>query len=114
MSMCDRCYAPGQCCKTMGLSIAGGDPLTVWTDEPIAPQMAAQGLPFETFMPLELFTDAETGRPYGTFLWRCTKLQPDGRCGIYEARPALCRSFEAGSDQLCVHWRGAEAGADPE
>jgi len=25
---------------------------------------------------------------------RCTHLQPDGRCGIYERRPEICRAYE--------------------
>lgn len=35
---------------------------------------------------------------------------PDGRCGDYENRPALCRSFEPQSEALCVHFNGSEAG----
>jgi Fe-S-cluster containining protein len=26
----------------------------------------------------------------------CTKLTPEGRCGIYEARPMTCRAFQPG------------------
>lgn len=32
----------------------------------------------------------------------CPKLQPGGRCGIYETRPMLCRTYQAGSDRLCA------------
>ena len=50
------------------------------------------GLPF---MPLMT-------RPDGRWLLWCPVLGRDGRCTDYENRPALCRSFEAGSDPLCA------------
>ena len=31
-----------------------------------------------------------------TFEVRCTALTPEGRCSIYERRPAVCRFYEAG------------------
>lgn len=34
-------------------------------------------------------------------LW-CPNLTREGRCGDYENRPRLCRSFQAGSDPLCI------------
>ncbi|UGY15168.1 YkgJ family cysteine cluster protein [Bradyrhizobium septentrionale] len=109
MSLCDRCYAPGQCCRVMHLS-QNGEPLTVWTDEDVSAQARAHGLPFEPIAPLSSYVDPESGRPYATFEWTCPKLGADGRCTIYEDRPDVCRSFEAGSDPLCVHFNGAEAG----
>lgn len=32
----------------------------------------------------------------------CPLLGVDGRCGNYDQRPDLCRTFEPGSDGLCV------------
>lgn len=111
MSLCDKCYAPGACCRSLGLSRESGGALTVWTDTDIPAQMAAYGLPFEPGLKVGEWKTPE-GRPYAQFLWSCPKLTADGRCSIYDDRPDLCRKFEAGSDPLCVHWRGAEAGAD--
>lgn len=110
MSLCDKCFDPGRCCKLMNLSQKSGDALTVWTDIDIPAQAIEHGLPFEPVAKLGEWTDEKTGRPYAEFHWRCTKLLPNGRCGIYEDRPNLCRSFEPLTDQLCVHWNGAETG----
>jgi len=119
MSLCDHCYAPGQCCKSMSLSNESG-PLTTWAGDGEAErQMAEYGLPF---VPLDepswegKITDEASedfGRDYVQHRWRCTKLTADGRCSIYDDRPKLCREFEAGvSNMLCVHFNGAESG-DP-
>ena len=42
------------------------------------------------------------------WVFSCDALQTDGRCGIYETRPKLCRDFKPGSDPLCVHYGEAE------
>lgn len=52
------------------------------------------------------------GREYAVWVWGCPKLLPNGRCGDYENRPGLCRSYQPLDDGLCVHFGGAEAG-DP-
>lgn len=92
-SLCDKCYAPGQCCKALAL-VGSAGPLS---GEEARVQIALQELPFKEHL---------QGNAAGLFY--CTKLQPDGRCGDYENRPYLCREFEPGADPLCVHWRGAE------
>jgi Fe-S-cluster containining protein len=33
---------------------------------------------------------------------RCSKLQDDGRCGIYEKRPAICRAFDCRTRRDCA------------
>jgi Fe-S-cluster containining protein len=38
----------------------------------------------------------EEGEWYAQFTTRCSNLLPDGRCGIYEQRPAICREYKAG------------------
>jgi Fe-S-cluster containining protein len=38
----------------------------------------------------------EEGDWYAQFTTRCRNLQPDGRCGIYETRPQICREYKAG------------------
>jgi Fe-S-cluster containining protein len=43
----------------------------------------------------------------------CSKLQPDGRCGIYETRPEICREYsndwceydESAEDHWLVHFK---------
>lgn len=40
---------------------------------------------------------------------RCTHLQPGGRCGIYEARPQICRDH---SNDYCEYDAPAEEGFD--
>ncbi len=39
----------------------------------------------------------------------CAQLQPDGRCGIYEERPAICREY---SNDFCEYDQPAEQGFD--
>lgn len=112
MSLCDKCYAPGACCKRFKLSCASGQPVTFWTDEPIEDQLRAKGLPFEPVEQLGEWTDPDSGRMYAAFEYNCPLLRLDGRCGDYENRPNLCRQFEPGSDTLCVHYMGAEGTGD--
>jgi len=39
---------------------------------------------------------AETSVLEMRFECRCTALTPEGRCGIYEARPMMCRTYRPG------------------
>ncbi len=39
----------------------------------------------------------------------CTHLQPDGRCGVYEARPQICRDY---TNDFCEFDAPAEDGFD--
>jgi Fe-S-cluster containining protein len=113
MSLCDKCYAPGQCCRRMHLT--GFDGLTFWKDDyPIETArhlLDSQGIPFSIHSIASSSKD-ENGREYIAFWYTCSLLLPNGRCGSYENRPQLCRDFEPASERLCVHYRGAEAG-DP-
>lgn len=38
----------------------------------------------------------------------CVNLQPDGKCGIYETRPGVCRDFKVGGNH-CLDAREAYA-----
>lgn len=119
MSLCDSCYAPGACCRRIKLSVVGGGQMTFWDDEDAAQQLKARmredsprPMPF---VPLERISQTEAqggGRTYSSYVWSCTALLENGRCGIYEERPGLCRRYEPQQDGLCVHFGGAEAG-DP-
>ena len=46
---------------------------------------------------------------YVMFDTRCTHLLPDGRCGIYETRPTVCREH---SNDYCEYDAPAEDGFD--
>lgn len=51
--------------------------------------------------------------PDGTWFFSCTRLTRDGRCGAYEDRPHVCRSYRPGEDALCVHfWAEDDARLD--
>ena len=119
MSLCDACYRPGTCCKEIKLySEKRGGEHTFWLDKSIEQQiseMDPENLvkhPFEVREVYERFTDKKTGREYGSVIFKCKNLTASGRCGDYENRPLLCRTYEPGSDDLCVHYKGAESG-DP-
>lgn len=109
---CDRCYQPGACCKNLTLSgpgigdisfesvrRAGGRKLKVQLVPPakLERKLRDEGLEHFRIMP-----DARS--PDGAYLFWCTRLQPDGRCGAYQQRPDICRSFKEGMDPLCVHY----------
>lgn len=115
MSMCDRCFMPGACCKRMRISSRHEDgafyPVVVWDDAPPGKAREAardMGLPFQPIEKSETWTDEESGRTYSTWDYKCPKLGADGRCTIYEDRPQLCRSYAPRSDQLCVHFHALE------
>lgn len=118
VSLCDQCYSPGACCKTIQF-IKNDEWLTHWVDDPlwnVRDEPYTQMTDGETPSVLASFREPllsdETGRQYGYAEFVCTKLLPNGRCGIYQDRPQLCKSFEPGSTELCVHYRGAEGGED--
>lgn len=106
MSLCDRCVAPGACCRNLALT--GGNLLMADLIAADAPEESAQkwldhhGFPM--FRPARVFGHA----------WRfdCTALGADGRCTIYEDRPDLCRRYEPEQDGLCVHFNGVTDAGD--
>lgn len=108
MSLCDRCFSPGACCK--GMTFNGLNEITDPDEAREAMQRQAEHegteMPFE---PWQRVASVEFGN---FWRWICTKLDADGRCSIYDSRPKACQVFEPASDRLCVHYGGAEAG-DP-
>ena len=98
--LCEVCLDPGACCKKIFLS--GRNPETgERMEQPMSFEKAEHmamgaGLPF---YPSEQ-------RPDGTWNWTCTQILSNGRCGIYESRPQLCKDYAAGSSPLCVHYAG--------
>lgn len=109
MSLCDKCYAPGTCCKWLTLETGDDHQLVIWDDEdPAVVLKERHHLPFEPVKRQGQWMDEKTGKTYSSWYWRCPILLPDGRCGDYENRPDLCRRFEPASGPLCVHYQGAE------
>lgn len=72
-------------------------------------RLAEARLPFDPLAPGMLHRSPD-GEPVLIWMFACRKLGPDGRCGIYASRPAICRTYEPASDGLCVHHGGSEAG----
>lgn len=100
-SLCDTCHSPGHCCKEFHL-----DNLTTWKDEGISAVAAAlknAELPFTPVRQAGTWKDTD-GREYVSWYATCQKLTSEGRCSIYETRPALCRKYEPASDALCVYY----------
>jgi Fe-S-cluster containining protein len=103
MSLCDKCYAPGACCKRFELNMSDVN-LTTWVDQ--GPEAAAQimiglGRPFRPFEPWNVYVDPESGRQYQSWYWQCINLV-DGRCADYDNRPDLCRNYAPRQDHLCA------------
>lgn len=102
MSLCDTCLSPGACCKRLALSGPFAQPMSRERVEHLlmSPEWHSQGV--GNFRP----GDQDE---HGVWRFWCTQLLPDGRCGIYQDRPHLCRIYRPGQDAMCVHhW------ADPE
>lgn len=116
MSACDTCRSPGHCCRNIRLfgsrSIAPNGEVVIPDDVDPKRYVASingECLPFEPAAKLVTYGADLPGRfdglaiPTGsTWSWSCPRLQADGRCGDYENRPFLCRSFKPGEDSLCL------------
>jgi hypothetical protein len=119
---CGSCFAPGFCCRNIVLAagdfkrgalhldllvelatiptyLENGQPYVAGNGDRLTGDCAAIGLPF---MPLYR-------RQSGAWVLWCPNLTRDGKCGDYDNRPALCRSFKPGEHIPCVM-----RGPDPE
>lgn len=113
-SLCDICAKPGNCCTRMRLWSVLAEKngpvnkdnwgeLTAWKSEGISGPwrtVLLNGLPFIPIMPVGVYS-APDGREYQTWSYRCTNLLPNGRCGDYENRPDLCKTFAPLADTSC-------------
>jgi Fe-S-cluster containining protein len=102
MTACDTCRVPGFCCTNIRLFTPSGE-FTIWdTDEPgqALRERQPEPLPFLPLAKLRTFKAPEGA--YSTWGWTCTRLTAEGRCGDYENRPALCRSFVPIEDLRCL------------
>ena len=99
--LCESCLRPGNCCTNLALR---GGPYPFLAEAPMSFE-AAEHLAMRNSLPFRpLWQDAD-----GIWRWWCPSLSPEGRCTIYETRPALCRSYAAGSDKLCFHHQDFES-----
>lgn len=108
LPMCEVCSDPGKCCRRLHLD--GPRDLYFWkylgTPLYALVKMAEMWLPFLPIEPLEYEVEPSEGgakQQARSFFYSCVELRPNGRCGIYEDRPQLCRDFEPGSNPLCVY-----------
>lgn len=104
MSACDKCKAPGNCCKGFVLSTYYG--LTNWREEATA-DMERRGVPF--FAPIRPAPNIY-GRDEIQCFFECTRLGPDGRCTSYADRPNVCKIYEPKSDRLCAEFENTFCG----
>lgn len=108
--LCDMCHRPGACCRDFVLSVP------FLNDQPIelewrafVERMEPRSGPLMQFVPTRRHVCLDPANEIpGNSYWRfkCTALRPNGRCGIYENRPSPCRTYAAGSDNLCVMYAG--------
>lgn len=98
---CDLCIDPGACCRAFPLNHYFELGATL---EAIRKLLVEKNLAM--FRPLRRYREwSSDGKWWEQWLFRCTKLKPNGRCGIYDTRPNLCRTYEPGCDGMCVHMR---------
>ena len=94
-----------------------GDQPTFWIADglgAVIEWLRLHELPFHPTRIAGCREDRKTRLDYAWWFFGCGKLLPNGKCGDYENRPALCRSFEAGGDSgLCVHARLNFEAGDP-
>lgn len=68
-------------------------------------------LPFEPLRPY-YWNSKRGGRSPVSCQWMfsCPMLRADGRCGVYEQRPDVCRKYEPGTDRMCAEFEGSWKG----
>jgi len=98
MSLCDRCMAPGACCRKFWLNVE------VPNERGPAAFLAELRDPDGRRYPFVPYDIGESRDGHTLYRWNCPKLGVNGRCTIYEDRPNVCRIFEPLSAGLCVHF----------
>lgn len=104
MSLCAVCPVPGMCCKEFSL-FRGTEimfPLETWQKD-AEEYLLRHNLPFK---PIKIEQVLGRNPYYVTLRYSCPKLTPEGRCGIYQDRPEVCRKFVPGSSALCCFHKG--------
>jgi len=77
------CFECAKCCKYVAVEI----------DEPTTNKEYDYIIWYVVHSGVSVFVDWENAW-YIKFDTRCDKLTPEGLCGIYEDRPAICRDFD--------------------
>lgn len=93
---CATCPQPGHCCRGFTLNHVFSEDDTLETADK---WLVEQGLPFKAAK----WWPGKAGDQQLDVT--CPVLTPEGRCGDYENRPALCRDFPPqgpGGNNLCV------------
>lgn len=94
---CDTCRSPGICCRGFVLSM-GYFRENDWREQ-VQAKLDQHGLPF---IPVRVLPRGYIEEGAVIPVFDCPLLGADGRCSDYDQRPDLCRTFEPGSDGLCV------------
>lgn len=103
MKLCQICPKPGRCCSGFILSNDQGS-ITVWAESweaNAADYPKAHGLPFRPARREGSYWTPSFGE-YTIVRFACEHLTSEGRCGIYDTRPEVCRRFVPGESTLCV------------
>jgi len=101
------CFGCSQCCRHYRVSFYHGE-LDTQPGGHVPAEMAVQVTPFRACM---------KGTEGGSV--RCIALQNDGRCGIYEHRPSVCREFpvfmpDGSMNPDCLRLRALRGIGSPE
>lgn len=112
MILCDRCNAPGACCRGFTIyQLVPRVPADVYEECVVrAVERLRTDFGIDYFVPSKRVIPPELGAVGDVAIaeWSCTRLGPDGRCTRYEDRPQVCRSYQPMDDALCHvrHLRG--------
>ncbi|MCK5607556.1 YkgJ family cysteine cluster protein [Candidatus Pacearchaeota archaeon] len=97
------CPDLGHCCKRFVLTTFSFPPFDEGRSlKGVRRKLRQFKLPFEV---LELSADNNSNQKTAKKVWwfTCPVLGKDGRCGDYENRPRVCKSFvPGGGDELCL------------
>lgn len=97
-----ECTACGQCCTYVGIHING----------PSRPRWATDILWYLYHERVYVYRDGD-GEWSVHFEARCRNLGPELRCGVYQTRPHLCRSFDNRSCEVNQPAAGALTFREP-
>jgi Fe-S-cluster containining protein len=103
---CNICPKPGKCCQKFTIDGDLGS-FSFWKDgteqKEAKKTLDRYNLPFLTNGIAS--THQSDDREYVRLWYTCPELKENGRCSIYEIRPALCRNLMPGEGSLCVFYQ---------
>ena len=100
MTTCAFCPKPGACCT--GFVLTGGSYQGSY--KPDEWELRAMDAIVDHNLPFKVIGAywPKTENYYVAPIYGCDHLTSDGRCGIYESRPQVCRAFVPMSAPLCI------------